>query len=86
MTSNTCAKSLATLNDKFVVRQSELLAERVARLTSEPSGQATVAWRLALGREPTAQEAQAIATYAQRHGLANACRFLVNTNEFLFLD
>jgi len=24
--------------------------------------------------------------YAARHGLANACRMLLNTNEFIFVD
>jgi hypothetical protein len=84
--SMTALQALATLNDKFVVRQSELLAERVADAANEPTSQAALAWRLALGREPTAHEAQVLSAYAQRHGLANACRFLVNTNEFLFLD
>jgi hypothetical protein len=27
-----------------------------------------------------------VGEYVQRHGLANACRFLWNTNEFMFVD
>jgi hypothetical protein len=39
-----------------------------------------------LGREPTANELAAVRQYAQQFGLANACRFLLNTNEFMFVD
>jgi hypothetical protein len=44
------------------------------------------AYALALGRGPTAAETQALKTYAQRHGLASACRLLFNLNEFVFVD
>jgi hypothetical protein len=43
-------------------------------------------YALALGRGPTAAETQALKTYAQRHGLASACRLLFNLNEFVFID
>ena len=28
----------------------------------------------------------ALAAYAQKHGLANACRVMLNSNEFLFVE
>jgi hypothetical protein len=28
----------------------------------------------------------AVAAYAQQHGLANACRFVLNCNEFMFIE
>ena len=34
----------------------------------------------------SSSSADALAAYAQSHGLANACRILLNTNEFLFID
>jgi hypothetical protein len=40
---------------------------------------------LALNREPTEREATLLETYATRHGLANACRVLLNSNEFAFI-
>jgi hypothetical protein len=44
------------------------------------------AYRLALGRPATAEERGLMADYAAQHGLANACRLLLNTNEFVFVD
>ncbi len=44
------------------------------------------AFRLALAREPDRSELDSLAAYAKKHGLANACRLLFNTNEFAFVD
>jgi hypothetical protein len=43
-------------------------------------------YRLVLGREPELKERAAVSRYAQQFGMANACRFLLNTNEFMFID
>jgi hypothetical protein len=81
----TALQALATLNDKFVVRQSEHLAERIEQAAAG-ADRVAAAFRLILGREPSADESSAVIAYAARHGWANACRFLVNTNEFLFVE
>ena len=39
-----------------------------------------------LGRKPAPEEVHELSDYATRHGLANLCRVLFNSNEFLFLD
>jgi hypothetical protein len=44
------------------------------------------AFRLALRRPPTAAEAQALSAYAREHGMSNACRVILNLNEFVFVD
>jgi len=44
------------------------------------------ACRLALSRQPRPEEAALLRAYAQRHGLANACRVLFNSSEFVFVD
>jgi hypothetical protein len=82
----TALQAMATLNDKFVVRQSALLAERIAAQAPTADQQVVAAYRLILGREPTAEEAALVRVYLDRQGLANTCRFLVNTNEFVFVD
>ncbi len=41
---------------------------------------------LTFGRKPTAQESKLLVDYATRFGLANACRVIFNSNEFLFID
>ncbi len=82
----TALQALAMLNDKFVVRQSELLAARLAANHPDVRGQVIGLYRLALCREPRDTELAAVTSYAEKYGLANACRFLLNTNEFAFID
>jgi hypothetical protein len=83
--STTALQALALLNDAFVVHECERLAARLER--SEPDLPARVRrlYAVIFGREPDADEAALVEDYAARHGLANACRYLVNSNEFLFI-
>jgi mono/diheme cytochrome c family protein len=79
-------QALALLNDRFMVRQAEHFAGRLRReVPGDVAGQVRRAYELALGRPATAREVAALAGYAGRHGLANACRLLLNCNEFLFV-
>ena len=41
---------------------------------------------LALSRPPFPNEALLLCAYARKHGLANACRLLFNSSEFVFID
>src|SRR5262249_30102261 len=70
----TALQALAMLNDRFMVRQSEHLAERAAKAGPDPARQVREVYRLALAREPTPRESQALTEYAARYGLANVCR------------
>jgi hypothetical protein len=79
----TALQALALLNDPFMVRMSEHFAKRLD--TGDVKQQVRQAYRLALNREPTEREATLIERYATRHGLANACRVLLNSNEFSFV-
>ena len=78
-TTLTAIQALAMLNNPFVVSMAEHLAERVK------GSIATAGW-LVLGRELDAPERLGYDAYAARHGMANLCRLLLNTNEFLFVD
>ena len=71
-------QALALFNNGFMLTMARHLAER--------AGNVTEAFRLALAREPTADERQALEAYAKRYGLANACRVILNLNEFVFVD
>jgi cytochrome c553 len=82
----TALQALALQNDKFVIRQSEHIAKRVAAKNAALSDQVKALYELALCRAPRADELAAVVAYAERHGLSNACRFLINTNEFVFVD
>lgn len=82
----TALQALAMLNDHFIVRQSEHFATRVAAMGKDIHSQVEAAYLLALGRSPTAEEVDAVSAYVDRHGLANACRLLLNSNEFMFIN
>jgi mono/diheme cytochrome c family protein len=83
-TSVTALQALAMLNDRFMVRQSEHFAARVAG-AGDLRAQVGRAFLLALGRPPTEKEIAGLSSYAARHGMANACRLLLNSNEFMFV-
>jgi hypothetical protein len=83
-TSVTALQALALLNDAFMVRMSEHLARRVASV-GDIDRQVGQAFGLALGREPTSREQTALTRYARQHGMANACRVLLNCNEFTYV-
>src|SRR5262245_1635347 len=71
-------QALALFNNGFVLAQAKHLAAR--------AGGVGEAFRLAIGREPTRAERDSLDAYAAEHGLANACRVILNLNEFVFVD
>lgn len=79
-------QALALLNNKFMLRMSEHFAARVAAQGQSEEEKISAAFRLALGRDPHDQEQAVLLEIAREHGLANACRVLLNSNEFLFVD
>jgi hypothetical protein len=82
----TALQALALLNDKFMVRMSEHLAARAAKSGPDLPTQVRAVYRLTLQREPTEKEIRLLSEYATKNGLANACRMLLNCNEFMFLN
>ena len=82
----TALQALALLNNPFVVRQSEHLASRAAQTSGDAEHQIIAAFRLALQRDPTNRERVVLNDYSRQHGLNNACRMLLNSSEFLFVD
>ena len=79
-------QALALLNNQLAVAMAKHFAERVEKLSSDDAGRIVAAFRIALGREPMAKESDALLAYAKEHGLANACRVILNLNEFVFVD
>jgi hypothetical protein len=74
----TAPQSLALLNNDFILAHAKAMAASAKDVD-------TTCRRL-WGRAPTAAEREELVAYAKKHGLANACRVLMNSNEFLFLD
>ena len=80
-------QALALMNNSFVLRMSERLAERVQREAGmDVSKQVEWSWRLAYGREADAAELKLAKQFVGQHGLAALCRVMLNSNEFLFVD
>lgn len=84
-TSVTALQALAMLNNRFLVRQCEHFADRLQAMHEDSAAQIDAACRLALGRPATGDEITELSAYAARHGLANACRLILNSNEFMFV-
>jgi hypothetical protein len=82
----TALQALAMLNDPFVTRQAEHFANRLGRAEKSPARQIELAHRIAFGRAAGKEELIAAKSYVTKHGLANFCRLLFNTNEFMFVD
>ncbi|MBX9788216.1 MAG: DUF1553 domain-containing protein [Pirellulales bacterium] len=80
-------QALALLNNAFVLRMSEALAERVEREAgAETATQVARAMELVYGRVPRADEAHLACELVEREGLATLARVLFNSNEFLYVD
>ena len=84
-TSATALQALAMLNNRFLVRQSEHIASSLTKTHSDPNAQLNTLFLRAYGRPAAPEERKQIAAYASEHGLANACRIILNSSEFLFV-
>lgn len=80
-------QSLSLLNDPFVIAQAEHFADRLSNAhEGDVRAQVKLAYRLALGREPTAEEVERAEQFIAKRQLFHFCRALFNTNEFLYVD
>jgi len=82
----TAPQALALLNNEFVLVHAKAMAARLEKLTADRTKQIGLACELVWGRPPTQSEQETLSVYGAKHGLANLCRVLFNTNEFLFAD
>jgi len=80
-------QSLALMNDALVLRMADAFAARIeAEQTGDVSRQVARAWRLAIGREPDADERRLSERLVTAHGLEALCRGLFNVTEFVVID
>jgi hypothetical protein len=86
-------QALTLFNGDFANRQAEHFAQRLQREAGdEPAEQINLAYRLALCREPTADESKAMLQFLAREtaatdkqrALAQLCRVILNLNEFVY--
>lgn len=79
-------QALAMMNNGLTVAMARHFAARIAKEASGLEAQAKRAFALALSREPRPDELGPLIDYARREGLENACRVILNLNEFSFVD
>ena len=79
-------QALAMLNNRFMTTMASHFAARLAARHPRLVDQIRLAVRLALCREADARELRLLSAYATRHGLPNACRVILNLNEFVFVE
>jgi hypothetical protein len=82
----TALQALAMWNNQFVLHQSERLALRLAKENVSPDKQINALFRSVLERSPNRSEIKDWKDYVAEHGLANACRVILNSNEFMFVN
>jgi hypothetical protein len=84
--STTPIQALNLFNSRFALEQSAALAQRIAdEVGDDINRQIIRAFQLALQREPTTDEMNAILPVVQQYDLATLCRVIFNSNEFLFV-
>jgi hypothetical protein len=79
-------QALSLLNGAFVLHHAARFAERLRAGAPDTGARIGLACAIALGRPPGSEEASDLSAYAERHGLENLCRFLLNSNEFVYVD
>ena len=63
------------------------MAERITRRTGDNvNRQVTLAWQLAIQRDPNPREQRLSIGLVQQHGLATLCRGLFNINDFVIIE
>ena len=82
----TSLQALSMLNNKFNLLMAQRFAARLEVENKTLADRVKQGVWLAVGREPSSAEQQAMEAYAKQHGLANLCRVLFNMSEFVFVD
>ena len=84
--STTAPQALALLNAGEVMEAAHALADRLTRETRSEGEAVEQAYRLTLGRSPTAVEQERARAFLRESPLTELCRALLNLNEFVYLD
>jgi hypothetical protein len=78
-------QALTLFNGEFANEQAGHFAARLRREAGEdPDAQLTMAWRLALARDPTAEERATMIAFLREETLEQLCRVVLNLNEFVY--
>ena len=84
--STVATQALTLMNNRFVLGQAALFAARLERAApGDLDRQVELAYRIALTRAPTADEAEVAKMLAGAQSLADLTHVMLNLNEFLYL-
>jgi hypothetical protein len=79
-------QALTLLNNPFVLREAELLAERItSEMPADPAKQIDLGYRYALGRPPTDLERSLALEKVKAGSLVDFTHVLLNLSEFLYM-
>ncbi|QOV90704.1 DUF1553 domain-containing protein [Humisphaera borealis] len=84
--STTAPQSLTLLNAEDVMAAAKSLAERLEREAKTPEERIALAYKLTLGRAPTANELAISEEFVAAAPMSELCRALFNVNEFVYLE
>ncbi len=86
--STVAPQALALLNSEFTAAQAAKFAARArkAAASESPDKLIDAAWRIGLGRLPSAAERATSEGYLARGGFENLCLLILNLNEFIYVD
>jgi hypothetical protein len=78
-------QALTLLNNPFVLREAELLAERITSETADPATQIDLGYQFALGRPATDLEKKLALEKVKAGSLVDFTHVLLNLSEFLYM-
>ncbi|MDB5318702.1 MAG: hypothetical protein JWN40_333 [Phycisphaerales bacterium] len=84
--STTALQALTLLNADEVMTASKATAQRLTTQAASQEEQVRLAYRLTLGRAPTAREHALTQTFLARSPLSEFCRVLFNLNDFVYVE
>jgi hypothetical protein len=84
--STTAPQSLTLLNSSEVTAAADALADRLTREAKTDQERIVMAYRLALGRKPTASELKLSQEFLAESPLNELCRALFNMNDFVYVE
>jgi hypothetical protein len=84
--STTAPQALALLNATDATAAAKALADHLTKEAASETERIERAYRLTLGRGPTATERDRAAAFLRESPLPELCRALFNLNEFVYLD
>lgn len=83
----TALQALAMMNNEFILRQAEYLAQRVtSEAPASNSDKVHRVFQLAFGRRASGAEVAAAIPLLEENGLPQLCRAMLNANEFVYVD